>query len=104
MKSLKDAPVRLDFNCPVFQRNLFDLEKPEQIAVLNTLRKIDGLTWNQFYSDRGLKWELIYSRTGPHGERLYSFRIGQKYRALAYREGEWLRILSLHLDHDSIYE
>lgn len=101
---MKDMQIRLDLNSPVFQRNLFELEKAEQIAVIHTLRKIDCMNWNQLYNDRGLKWELIYSHMGPKGERLYSFRIGLKSRALAYREGEWLRILSLHPDHDSVYE
>ena len=96
--------VRLDLNNPVFQRSLFELEKSQQISVLATLRKLAGLRWPQVYSDQGLKWELIHSRIGPDGQRLYSFRIGQGFRAVAYRaDGGWLRLLSLHPDHDSAY-
>lgn len=96
--------VRLDLNNPIFQATLFGLEKTEQLAVLGTLKKLSGLTWGQVYKDVGLKWEAIVSRLGPKGERLYSFRLGRKCRALAYREGEWLRVLSLHPDHDSAYK
>lgn len=62
------------------------------------------LRWPQVYRDQGLKWEPIHSRTGPDGQRPYSFRIGQGFRAVAYRaDGGWLRLLSLHPDHDSAY-
>ncbi len=39
-----------------------------------------------------------------NGKPAHSFRLSQKYRALAYREGDYLRVLSLHLDHDSAYK
>ena len=94
-KDESDA-VRLDLNNPVFQRQLFALEKAQQNSVLATFRKLSGMTWRQVYQDRGLKWELIYSRIGPHGGRLYSLRIGKGFRAVAYRDGVWMRILSLH--------
>lgn len=96
--------VWLDLNNPVFQRQLFALQKPQQLGVLATLRKLADLRWPQVYQDRGLKWELIHSRSGPDGRRLYSLRISQEFRAVAYRdEGGWLRLLSLHPDHDSAY-
>lgn len=96
--------VRLDLNNPVFQRQLFALQKPQQLSVLATLRKLADLRWPQVYQDRGLKWELIHSRSGSGGRRLYSLRISQEFRAVAYRdEGGWLRLLSLHPDHDSAY-
>ena len=96
--------VRLDLNNPVFQRQLFALQKPQQLSVLATLRKLADLRWPQVYQDRGLKWELIHSRSGSGGRRLYSLRISQGFRAVAYRdEGGWLRLLSLHPDHDSAY-
>ena len=96
--------VRLDLNNPVFQRQLFALQKSQQLGVLATLRKLADLRWSQVYQDRGLKWELIHSRSGSGGCRLYSLRISQGFRAVAYRdEGGWLRLLSLHPDHDSAY-
>ena len=95
--------VKLDLHNPVFQNNLFKLQKNEQVALLGTLRKISQMIWEQVYTDQGLKWEAIISRTGPHGGRLYTFRIGKGFRAVACRERDWMRILSLHPDHDSAY-
>jgi hypothetical protein len=95
--------VRLDFNNPVFQRQLFNLPKIDQRNVLNTLQKLSNMAWPQVYIDHGLKWEALLSRKGPGGSKLYSLRIGKGFRAIACREGLWMRILSLHPDHDSAY-
>jgi len=62
------------------------------------------MTWQQVYSDNGLKWELILSQRGPGDNKLYSFRISKGFRRVAYRDGSWLRLLSLHPDHDSVYQ
>ena len=96
-------PVRLDLSNPVFQRRLFNLPKSDQRNVPNTLRKLSNMAWPQVYIDHGLKWEAILSRKGPGGSKLYSLRIGKGFRAIACREGLWMRILSLHPDHDSAY-
>ncbi len=95
--------VQLDLNNPVFQKALFTLSKQDQLKVLATLRKLSSMTWDQVYKDSGLKWELIQSRKGINGECLYSFRIGGGFRGLAFRAESWMRILSLHPDHDSAY-
>jgi hypothetical protein len=96
--------VQLDLNNPVFQRQWFALPKEAQGSVLGTLRKLAGMTWSQLYQDRGLRWEVVHTRRGPYGGRLYSFRISQGFRGLAYREGPWMRLLSLHPDHDTAYQ
>ncbi len=96
--------VRLDLNNVEFQSDLFGLQKPEQLAVLATLRKIASITWDQVHRDQGLKWEAIHSRSGADGKRLYSLRITQRCRAVALREGEFMRLLSIHPDHDSTYK
>lgn len=99
-----DALVRLDLNNPVFQGNLLELQKPEQHASLDTLNKIRQLTWNQLYRDSGLKWEKISSIKPPQGiDAVYSLRITQSRRATAYRDGDFIRLLSVALDHDSTY-
>jgi len=95
--------ILLDLNNPIFQQDLFVLSKSESVATLKILRKISQLTWEQLYKDQGLKWELIRSRQGNQGEKLYSLRVTQKCRAVAIREGDYLRLLSLHSDHDSAY-
>jgi hypothetical protein len=75
--------IRLDLNNPVFQRQLFKLTKSSQRNILNTLRKLANMTWQQVYSDYGLKWEVIMSQKGPSGNKLYSFRIGKGFRGVA---------------------
>lgn len=95
--------IRLDLNNPVFQRQLFNLTKSDQRSILNTLRKLANMTWQQVYSDYGLKWEVILSQKGPGASKLFSFRISKGFRGVAYPDGSWLRLLSLHPDHDSAY-
>ena len=56
-----ESPVRLDLNNPTFQDGLFQLQKPERLAALDTLRKIRQLPWPQLYRDKGLRWEKIQS-------------------------------------------
>ena len=104
MNEPPEQSVRLDLNNPVFQSQLLNLQKQHQRKVLATLRKLFDMTWDQVYTDKGLKWEVIVSCKGPHGGRIYSFRIGKGFRGIAYREKSWMRILSLHPDHDSTYD
>lgn len=96
--------VALDLNNPVFQDNLFALQKPEQRAALETLRKIRALTWDQLYRDKGLHWEKISSVPPPKGiDAIYSLRITRARRATAYRSGNILQFLTIAPDHDSTY-
>lgn len=96
--------IKIDLNSTEFQKDLFSLEKNEQVALIKTLRKISNLTWDELYRDQGLKWEIIISKTGKNKERIYSFRFSQKYRALALREESYLRLLTLHTNHDNAYK
>ena len=98
-----EGPIRLDLKNVVFQRHLFALQPNQQRAVLVTLRKLSRMSWSQVYQDAGLRWEAIVAKPGPEGRRLYSLRLGRSFRAVAFRDGPWLRILSLHPDHDSAY-
>lgn len=99
-----DNPIRLDLNNPVFQENLFALQKPERSAAIDTLRKIRQLTWDQLYRDSGLKWEKIVSVKPPPGvDAIYSLRIAQSRRCTAYRDGDFMRFLTVAPDHDSTY-
>ncbi len=99
-----DNPIRLDLNNPVFQENLFALQKPERNAAIDTLKKIRQLTWDQLYRDKGLKWEKIVSVKPPPGvDAIYSLRIAQSRRCTAYRDGDFMRFLTVAPDHDSTY-
>lgn len=94
--------ILLDMNDKDFQDNLFKLEKIEQRALFNSLKKIRQLYWEELYKDKGLRWELIASKCTKN-EKIYSFRFSNKYRATGYREGDWLILLELYTDHDSTY-
>lgn len=96
--------IILDLNSPVFQKDLFSLNKEDAYSVLKTLKKISKIDWDTLYKDQGLKWELIHSKCGKNGEKIYSFRINKKFRATALRDENYLRVLSLHTDHDSTYK
>lgn len=95
--------VKIDLNHLELQQDLRELQKIELNSFIKTLEKIKQLSWSQLYKDKGLKWEAILSKKDHDGNQLYSFRFSKKYRAVALREGEFLRVLSLHLDHDSAY-
>jgi hypothetical protein len=96
--------IKIDLNNPEFQKCLFSLEKNELSALIRTLKKIHKLTWAELYSDHGLKWEAISSRQTKSGQRIYTFRFSQKYRATALRQDDFMRLLTLHADHDSAYK
>jgi hypothetical protein len=98
------ASIRLDLNSSEFQRQFFSLEKADALSVLGALRKLSRMSWDQVYRDPGVRWEAIASKVGPGGGRLCSLRVGKGFRAVAYRQDDWLRILSLHPDHDSAYK
>jgi hypothetical protein len=96
--------IKIDMNNLDFQEDFFNLEKTEQAALIKTLKKIKQLNWSTLYSDKGLNWEAILSKQTKSGERIYSFRFSKKYRATALRQDNFLRLLTLHVDHDSAYK
>ena len=96
--------VLLDLNNPIFQEDLFSLDRENAARVLAALRKIKKLSWTEIYRDRGLRWELVQSKTGPSGNRLYTIRIAAGFRALVCRQGQFMRLLLLHTEHDSAYK
>jgi len=98
------SKISIDLNFSTFQEQLFNLEKLEQRAFLNTLKKIKQLTFEELYRDKGLRWELITSKKTKKGDNIYSFRFSRKYRCTAYRDKDFLVILDLFVDHDSAYQ
>jgi hypothetical protein len=96
--------IRLDMNSPEFQDVLFRLEAAELKQVIATLRHLRELEWVALYRHTGFNWEAIDHLKAPNGAKVYSLRLSQKIRALAFRDGEFLRFVSLHPDHDSAYK
>jgi hypothetical protein len=95
--------VLLDLNNPIFHDDLFSLGKEDANRILQSLRGLKRLNWSELYADKGLRWELIQSKAGPDGKRLYTLRVSGMFRAVVCRDGQFLRFLSLHPDHDSAY-
>ena len=96
--------VRLDLNSPEFQDVLFRLERSELKQVVGSLQRLRSLDWSGLYRHSGFKWEAIRHIPTPTGATAYSLRLSEKIRAIAYRDGDFLRFVSLHPDHDSAYE
>ncbi len=92
------AKVLLDLNLPAFQDDLFALEPNEVRLILKTLRKLRGLDWQAVYRDPGLKWEQVKGAPGK-----YTLRLSRSSRAVAHRDGDFLRFIALHGEHDEAY-
>jgi hypothetical protein len=96
--------IRLDLNNPEFQDVLFRLQTTELRQVVTSLRRLLELDWNTLYRHTGFHWKAIGHLKAPNGAKVYSLRLSQRIGALAFRDGEFLRFLSLHPDHDSAYQ
>lgn len=96
--------LRLDLNSPEFQLVFFRLPVAELKQVAASLGRLCELDWNTLYRHTGYHWEPIAHLTGPGGAKVYSLRLSQKIRAIGYRDDDFLRLISLHPDHDSAYE
>lgn len=95
--------IRLDLNSPEFQDVFFRLAAAELKQVVGSLGRLRDLDWNTLYTHAGYQWEHICHLKGPGGAKVYSLRLSQKIRAIGYRDGDFLRLVSLHPDHDSAY-
>jgi hypothetical protein len=99
-----DSRIRLDLNSPEFQDVFFHLEATELKQLVASLRRLRELNWNSLYRHTGFRWEAIAHLKAPNGAKVYSLRLSQRVRAVAFRDGDFLRLISLHPDHDSAYE
>lgn len=95
--------MKQDLNSPEFQDVLFALEAAELKQVMGSLRRLRALEWPALYRHTGFRWEAIHHLAAPAGARVHTLRLGQKCRAVGYRDGDFLRLVSLHPDHDSAY-
>jgi hypothetical protein len=95
--------VRLDLNSPEFQDVFLRLEPSELKQVVPALQRLRALDWNGLYRHPGFRWEAIRHIRTPNGASAYSLRLSERVRAIAYRDGDFLRLISLHPDHDSAY-
>lgn len=96
--------IRLDLNNPEFQDVFFRLQAEELKQVVASLRRLRELDWNGLYRHTGFRWEAIEHLKAPNGAKVYSLRLSQQIRAVAFRDGDFLRLISLHPDHNSAYQ
>ena len=96
--------IRLDLNSPEFQDIFFRLQVEDLKQVAASLHRLPELDWNSLYRHTGFRWEAIEHLKAPNGAKVYSLRVSQRIRAIGFRDGEFLRLISLHPDHDSAYE
>ena len=96
--------VRLDLNSPEFQDVFFRLAVVELKQVVASLGRLRGLDWSALYQHTGYQWEHVAHVKGPGDAKVYLLRLSQKIRAIGYRDGDFLRLVSLHPDHDSAYQ
>ena len=99
----RSSRVRLDLNSPQFLNVFLGLEVAELKQVVGTLSRIRNLEWSTLYRHAGFNWEAIRHIRTPNGAVAHSLRLSQKIRVIAYRDGDLLRFISLHPDHDSAY-
>ena len=96
--------LKLDLNFQDFQKDLFKLEKKELYALIKTLRTLSRMDFNQIRQSSGLNLERIKTMRTRKENTIYSIRITRSFRATLTIEGNYLRFISLHPDHDSAYK
>lgn len=95
--------MRLDLNFPEFQKDLFKLQKHQLQALIQTLKKLSKMDRDQLRRSSGLNLEKIKSLKTGGQNAIYSIRISRSFRATLTIDGDYLRFISLHPDHDSAY-
>ncbi len=96
--------MKIDLNFPDFQKDFFELEKNELYALIKTFRTLSRMDFDQLRRSSGLNLEHLKSTKTRKGNPIYSIRITRSFRAILSIEGEYLRFISLHPDHDSAYK
>jgi hypothetical protein len=95
--------LKLDLNFPGFQEDMFRLEKKELNALIRTLRRCAKMDFQQVMQSSGLNVEKIKSMQTEQGHSVYSLRVSRSFRATFAVQGDFLRFIGLHPDHDSAY-
>ncbi len=95
--------MKLDLNFPGFQNDLLRLEKKDLLAFIRTLRILSKMDFEQFRTSPGLNLEKLKAIKTRSGKPIYSIRVSRSFRATLTIEGDYLRFISLHPDHDSAY-
>ncbi len=95
--------MKIDLNFPDFQKDLYKLERNELFAFIKTLKILSKMDFDQFRRSAGLNLEKLKNMKTRKGLPIYSIRITRSSRAILSMEGDYLRFIFLHPDHDSAY-
>jgi len=95
--------VKVDLNFPLFQKDLFSLNKNELAAFFRTAKKLVKMNLTQILQSSGLNLEKIRAMKSPADKPLYSIRVTRSFRAVLTIDNDYFRFVSLHPDHDSAY-
>jgi hypothetical protein len=96
--------MKIDLNFPPFQQDLFSLDKTQLTAFVKSVKKINKMDLRQVQQSSGLNLEKIKNLKTSNGKTLYSIRMSKSFRAVICIEDDFIRFISLHLDHDSAYK
>ena len=99
-----DNRIRLDLNSPEFLDVFFRLQPDDLKQVVSALGRLRELDWTALYTHTEFRWEALEHLKIGGGAKVYSPRLSQRIRAVGLRDGNFLRLISLHPDHDSRYE
>ncbi|MDL1978920.1 MAG: hypothetical protein LWX52_12630 [Deltaproteobacteria bacterium] len=72
--------------------------------MIKTLRTFSRMDFDQLRRSSELNMEKIKTTKTRKGNPIYSIRITRSFRATLTIEGDYLRFISLHPDHDSAYK
>ncbi len=95
--------MKVDLNFPLFQKDLFSLNKNELAAFFRTANKLVKMDLTQIQNSSGLNLEKIRVLKSSAGKTLYSIRVTKSFRAVLTIDEDYFRFVSLHPDHDSAY-
>lgn len=103
--------VLVDTGYPRFLKTLANLQVDDQEAILHTIDKIQKMTWDDVYKTssktpgqkRGINYEPTEQRTAS-GRRIATIRASGKIRIRVCRDEQYMRCISIHVDHDSAYK
>ena len=95
--------MKLDLSFPGFQKELFGLQKNDLQAVIKSLKKLSKMDFDQLRRSSGFNLEKIRSIKTRKQSTIYSIRISRSFRTTLTIDGEYLRFISLHPDHDFAY-
>lgn len=102
--------IEVDLEFPRAQKELQVLENKELDQIEATIEKVKKMTWDQVYKTssktqkRGLNWEPIDGQQTASGKSIASIRVSGKSRARVCRDGNFMKFISFHPDHDSAYD